>query len=244
MIESATRTNTDWRTHRAEIPRYKMMLKNITPRLYQETILGTCVDKNCLVVLPTGMGKTVIALMLASQRLKCFPNNKVLFLAPTRPLVEQHLETFKKHFDIEEDELAVFTGHVKPDKRAELWKKAKVIFSTPQGMENDIITNRIDLSEVSLLIFDEAHRATGDYAYTFVAKQYTKRARYPRILALTASPGSELDKINEVCQNLYIEGVELRTDEDPDVRPYIQEMNVKWLAVELPDEFRRVQHYL
>ncbi|MBW2972606.1 hypothetical protein KY359_06220, partial [Candidatus Woesearchaeota archaeon] len=42
----------------------------------------------------------------------------------------------------------------------------------------------------------------------------------------------------------YIEGVELRTDEDPDVRPYIQEMNVKWLAVELPDEFRRVQHYL
>jgi ERCC4-related helicase len=92
----------------SNMPRYKMLLKNITPRLYQETILSTCVDKNCLVVLPTGMGKTVIALMLASQRLKCFPNSKILFLAPTRPLVDQHLQTFKNHFDIDEEELAVF----------------------------------------------------------------------------------------------------------------------------------------
>ena len=129
------------------VPRHRMMLKNIVPRLYQETILGTCVDKNCLVVLPTGLGKTVIALMLASQRLSCFPNSKVLFLAPTRPLVDQHLATFKKHFDIEEGELAVFTGHVKPEKRAEMWKTAKVVFSTPQGLENDVITNRVNLRD-------------------------------------------------------------------------------------------------
>jgi Fanconi anemia group M protein len=221
-----------------------MMLKNITPRLYQETILNTCVDKNCLVVLPTGMGKTVIALMLASQRISCFPKSKVLFLAPTRPLVEQHLETFKKHFDIPEEELAVFTGYVKPEKRAELWKKAKIIFSTPQGLENDIITNRVDLSEVGTLVFDEAHRATGDYAYVFVAKQYHRKAKYPRMLALTASPGSEMEKINEVCKNLYIEDVELRTDEDPDVKPYIQEMSIKWVKLDFPAEFKRVQKYL
>ncbi|MBU2561280.1 MAG: DEAD/DEAH box helicase [Nanoarchaeota archaeon] len=250
MIESTTRTLTDWsnadcrQKPRVEVPRYKMMLKNITPRLYQETILGTCVDKNCLVVLPTGMGKTVIALMLASQRLKCFPNSKVLFLAPTRPLVEQHLQTFSNHFDIEEEQLAVFTGFVKPEKRAQLWKQAKVIFSTPQGLENDIITNKIDLSEVSLVIFDEAHRATGDYAYTFIAKQYNKKARYPRMLALTASPGSELEKINDVCKNLYIEGVELRTDADPDVRPYIQETKVQWVQVELPPELEKIKQYL
>ncbi|MFH1063485.1 MAG: DEAD/DEAH box helicase [Candidatus Woesearchaeota archaeon] len=229
---------------RQNIPRYKMLLKNITPRLYQETILGTCVDKNCLVVLPTGMGKTVVALMLASQRLKCFPNSKVLILAPTRPLVEQHIETFKNHFDIEEDKMAVFTGHVKPEKRAILWKESKIIFSTPQGLENDIITNRVDLSEVSLLVFDEAHRATGEYAYTFIAKQYNKKARYPRTLSLTASPGSDLEKINEVCRNLYIEDVEVRTDMDPDVKPYIQETNIEWVKIDFPKEFEKVRDHL
>lgn len=250
MIEATTRTLSDWQeclqrnAARAEMPRYKMLIKNITPRLYQETIIATCVDKNCLVVLPTGMGKTLIALMLASQRMKCFPNSKVLFLAPTRPLVEQHLQTFQKHFDIEEEKLAVFTGYVKPEKRAELWKQASIIFSTPQGLENDIITNRISLEEISLLVFDEAHRATGDYAYNFVAKQYNRKARYPRILALTASPGSDMEKINEVCKNLYIEDVELRTDNDPDVKPYIQKTDISWLKVDFPDEFKKVQKYL
>ena len=59
----------------------KYMLKNISPRLYQETILSTCVNANCLVVLPTGMGKTLLALMLASQRFKQYPGSKMLFLA-------------------------------------------------------------------------------------------------------------------------------------------------------------------
>jgi Fanconi anemia group M protein len=227
-----------------EMPRYKMMLKDLVPRLYQETIISSCVNKNCLVVLPTGMGKTVIALMLASQRLNCFPNSKMLFLAPTRPLVEQHLETFKKHFDISEEELAVFTGFVKPEKREEIWKKARIIFSTSQGLENDIISNRINLEEISLLVFDEAHRATGDYSYNFIAKQYNRKARYPRILALTASPGSEIEKIDEVCRNLFIEDVELRTDSDPDVLPYIQQMIVNTVKVDLPADFKKVHKHL
>jgi Fanconi anemia group M protein len=222
----------------------RYMLKDVTPRLYQETILSTCAEKNCLVVLPTGMGKTMIALMLASHRIKNFPSSKILFLAPTRPLVEQHYSTFKKNLDVDEKELAVFTGFVSPEKRGELWKQSKIIFSTPQGLENDIITNKIDLSEVSLLVFDEAHRATGDYSYAFIAKQYNKKARYPRILALTASPGSEVEKINEVCKNLCIEAVELRTDTDPDVMPYVQETSIGWVKVDLPEEFKKVQHYL
>ncbi|MBW2972550.1 DEAD/DEAH box helicase family protein [Candidatus Woesearchaeota archaeon] len=122
MIESSSRFITG-NTLTGTVPRYKMLIKNITPRLYQETILATCVDKNCLVVLPTGMGKTVVALMLASQRLKCFPNSKILFLAPTKPLVEQHLKTFHQHFDMEEEQLVVFTGNVNPEKRGQMWKR-------------------------------------------------------------------------------------------------------------------------
>ena len=220
------------------------MIKNFTPRLYQETILASCVNKNCLVVLPTGMGKTNVFLMLAAQRLKQYPNSKILFIGPTRPLIDQYLDVFRNHFEITEDEMAVFTGFVKPEKRAELWKKSKIIFSTPQGLENDIISNSINLEEVSLLGVDEAHRAVGNYAYVFVAKQYQKRARFPRILGLTASPGSDIEKIKEVCSNLYIEEIEVRTDKDPDVMPYVQEIKIDWVKVDLPPLFDDVQKFL
>jgi len=220
------------------------MIKNFTPRLYQETILATAVNKNTLVVLPTGLGKTNVFLMLAAQRLKQYPNSKILFIGPTRPLIDQYLDVFKKNFEIKEEEMAVFTGMVKPEKRAELWKKCRIIFSTPQGLENDIISRRINLEEVCLLGVDEAHRAVGDYAYVFVAKQYNKLAKYPRILALTASPGSDMEKIKENCKNLFIENIEVRTEQDPDVKPYVQEMQIDWVKVNLPPVFMEIQKYL
>ena len=220
------------------------MIKNFEPRLYQQTILATAAEKNTLVVLPTGMGKTNIFLMLVAQRLKQYPNSKILFIGPTKPLIEQYMNVFKEHFEINEDEMAIFTGMVNPEKRAGLWKSSKIVFSTPQGLENDIISNKINLEEVCLLGVDEAHRAVGDYAYVFVARQFMKLSRYPRIIALTASPGSDMDKIQEVCRNLFIEDIEIRTDDDPDVKPYVQEMQVDWVNVELPKVFTDIQRFL
>ncbi len=220
------------------------MTPKFTPRLYQETIFNTCSKKNTLVVLPTGMGKTNIFLMLAAHRLKLYPQSKIMFLGPTKPLIDQYKTVFLKNFDLPEEEVAVFTGNVKPDKRAEMWKTSRIIFSTPQGVENDIISGRIKLEEVSLLGIDEAHRAVGDYAYVFVAKQYMKKARYPKILGLTASPGDDLEKISEICGNLYIEDIEARNDEDPDVKPYVQDMNIKWEKVELNEALKDVQKNL
>ncbi len=220
------------------------MIKDFTPRLYQETILAKCIRYNTLVVLPTGMGKTNVFLMLAAHRLKSYPSSKILFIGPTKPLIDQYLEVFKKHFDIGESDMAVFTGMVSPDKRAELWKTAKIVFSTPQGLENDIISGRINLEEVSLLGVDEAHRAVGDYAYVFVAKQYQKKAKYPKIIALTASPGSDMEKIKEVCGNLHIDAIEVRTDDDPDVKPYVQEVDLSWVKVSLPEPFVEIQKLL
>lgn len=219
-------------------------LKEVTPRLYQETIFSTCSMKNTLVVLPTGMGKTMIAMMLSAQRLQNFPKSKVLVLAPTKPLVEQHYTTFSKQMNLETGKMVVFTGMIRPAKREMMWKDARVIFSTPQGLENDIISNRIKLEDVSLVVFDEAHRATGDYAYTFISKQYDKKAKYPRVLALTASPGSDLEQITDVCKNLHIEDVELRTDSDPDVKPYIQEVSIVWEKVDLDPSLKSSLKYL
>jgi ERCC4-related helicase len=220
------------------------MIKNFEPRLYQQTILGTAAAKNTLVVLPTGLGKTALAFLSAAQRLHNYPNSKILMLAPTKPLCEQHIETFRQHLDIPEDKIVLFTGSVKPDKRAEMWKEAQVIISTPQGLENDVINKRVRLEDVSLLIFDEAHHATGEYAYVWIAAQYEKLSSQSRILALTASPGSDLETIKEVCNNLRIDKVEVRTEQDADVKPYIQKIIKNWVKVDFPEEFKRIQTFL
>src|SRR3989344_3246855 len=217
------------------------MLRNFTPRLYQQTILGTAARHNTLVVLPTGLGKTAIAFLLAVQRLNNYPNSKILMLAPTKPLCEQHVESFRRHLAIEPEKIVLFTGSITPEKRAELWKEAQIIISTPQGLENDIINNRINLKEVSLLIFDEAHHATGEYAYVWIADQYDKNSSTARILALTASPVSDMETVKEVTTNLKIEKVEVRTEKDADVKPYIQKTHKNWLEVEFPQELKQIQ---
>lgn len=220
------------------------MIKDFTPRLYQQTILGTAANKNTLVVLPTGLGKTALAFLLAAQRLHFYPNSKILMLAPTKPLCEQHVQTFKKHLEVPEEKIVLFTGSIAPKKREEMWKDAQIIVSTPQGLENDCINNRIQLKDISLLIFDEAHHATGDYSYVWLAQQYEKTSLKARILALTASPGSDIEKIREVCNNLKIEKVEVRTETDSDVKPYIQNVKVNWIKLDFPEELKSVQKHL
>lgn len=220
------------------------MIRGFEPRLYQQTILATAVKKNTLVVLPTGLGKTNIAVLLAANRLTNYPGSKILILAPTRPLCDQHVDSMRKNLDIEEDQVQLFTGMISPAKRADLWKKSKIIVSTPQGLENDIISEKVSLKEVSLLVFDEAHRAVGDYSYAFIAKQYHRKAEHPRILGLTASPGSDQEKIKEVCKNLYVEEIEIRSFDDPDVQPYIKEIDVEWVKIDFPPEFIQVRNFL
>jgi ERCC4-related helicase len=217
-----------------------MLRQHLEPRLYQQTIFNTAATKNTLVVLPTGMGKTMIAELLAAHRLQSYPGSKVVMLAPTRPLAQQHHDTFLRDLELKEEETAIFTGTVPPAKRQRLWQEARVIFSTPQGLENDILGSKIKLTEVSLLVFDEAHRATGDYSYVFIAERYRKQARNERILALTASPGSDKETIAEVCKNLFIEEVESRTGSSPDVQPYIQETEIEHVLVTMPEEFKVV----
>mgnify|MGYP001284640337 CR=1 FL=1 len=206
--------------------------------------MASCAKGNCLIILPTGLGKTKTAILAAAQRLNSFPNSKILFLTVTKPLAEQIYNEVKECIDLDEDKVVLFTGSVAPKKREEFWKNSIITVSTPQCIENDIINNRIDLENVSLLIADEAHNAVKDYSYTWVAKQYHKKSRFPRIIGLTASPGSDLEKIQEVCKNLYIEEIEIRTDKDPDVKPYVHDIDVNWVEVELPEVFLEAKKYL
>jgi len=209
-------------------------------RLYQESILNTAASKNTLTVLPTGLGKTAIAAMLIKHRLKVYPKSKAVFLAPTKPLVEQHEQTLTQFLG----KTTSFSGTISPTKRVKLWEENNIFTSTPQGFENDIISNKINLKDVSIIVFDEAHRAVGDYSYVFIAKKYVEDSDNPRILGLTASPGSDEETILEVCKNLFVEDLEYRSHDDSDVAEYVQDMNVEYIKVELPEEMKRIKMFL
>ncbi len=216
----------------------------IEPREYQQKITETCLIKNCLVVLPTGLGKTLIALMVAIERMKQFPRSKILMLAPTKPLAEQHEEYFKKNLPELFADIQLFTGTVKAEERKKIWQTADIIFSTPQCIANDLKNKLYSLDEVSLLVEDEAHRCVKNYDYNYIAKNYLENAKNPRLIGLTASPGSDPKQIREICKNLSIEELELRSRESEDVKKYLQELEFEKIMVAFPPEFSEIKKLL
>ena len=210
--------------------------ETVKERTFQLDIAEKAKKENTLVVIPTGLGKTVIAVLVAADIMK---KGKIVMLAPTRPLVLQHQTSFNDMLQMENS--IVLTGKVAPEKRVELWKNHHFIFSTPQVVRNDVLNERYTLEDVALIIFDEAHRAVGDYAYVEIASSYTSQRKDPLVLGLTASPGAQKAKIKEVMENLHIDNVEARMRHDDDVINYVKDITIEWLKVELAPEMRSLQ---
>jgi ERCC4-related helicase len=159
-------------------------------RSYQRSISQSALMGNTLVVLPTGLGKTVIAILVAAERLSDITGSKVLVLAPTKPLVLQHSELFRNHLKDADLTFGVLTGETHPDERRVVFEESTLVFATPEVVRNDLAEQRYTLQNVSLVVFDEAHRCVKDYAYTEVAEAYKKQATNQLVLGLTASPRS------------------------------------------------------
>lgn len=214
------------------------------PRDYQINIAKTASEKNTLVVLPTGMGKTLISLLVAAERLEKFPESRVMILSPTRPLSAQHKKTFEDFTMLDKNDITLLTGRINPEDRTELYGKSKVVIATPQTVENDLESNRIVLNDFSFIVFDEAHRAVKEYAYPYVAKKFRLQSKHPLILGLTASPGASQERIQEICNNLFIQKVEIRSEMDLDVEKYVQPIEQETIYVDLPEEFRKIKMLL
>jgi len=213
-------------------------------RDYQINIAKEALQKNTLVVLPTALGKTIIAALVVAHFLYNYRDKKVLVMAPTRPLVLQHWETFISFLKLKPEEVEVLTGKNSPGYRMKAWEgNARLYFATPQVVENDH-ERGLKLENFSLLIFDECHRARKNYAYTNVAKAYIRESPYPIILAMTASPGSDRKRIEELCKALFIEHVEIRTEEDSDVSPHVATVDVEWVYVNLPKKYEEIRQVL
>jgi ERCC4-related helicase/ERCC4-type nuclease len=220
----------------------------ITPGLlerreYQVRLADSAVDEHSLVCLPTGLGKTTVSLLVTAARLDSV-GGKSLMLAPTKPLVTQHADSYREALTIPDEEIVVFTGEVRPDDRASLWEDATVVLATPQVVENDLVGNRISLESVTHCTFDECHRATGEYAYNYIAERYHEDAADPLVTGMSASPGDDEEAILQVCDNLGIRNVEVMTERDADVDAYTHETSVEWKRIELPEAVEEIRDAL
>ncbi len=213
-------------------------------REYQINISKTATDNNTLVVLPTGLGKTLISVLVGAKRLKSIPGSKILITAPSRPLNAQHMKSFEEFTNIDPDDILLITGNVRPKKREKLYKRGRIFAATPQCIRNDLESGKLNFKEFSFMTIDEAHRAVGNYAYTYIAKKFMLQSENPVILGLTASPGGNTEKIAEVIDNLFIKKVEIRSEEDEDVKPYVKGIEKDWIYVDFPEKYKRIKSLL
>lgn len=218
---------------------HKLIKKDsIEYREYQINLANQAIKENCLVVLPTGLGKTTVALQVIAEFLSKRTGG-VLFLAPTRVLAHQHYEFLKNNLKI--DDVALVTGEDLITKRKKLWINS-VVCATPEITKNDLDRQLVSPEQFSLLIFDEAHRTIGDYAYSGISERF--KNTNIRIVGMTATLPSEKDKAEEILQTLRISSIAQRTEESPDVKPYVQQTETQWITVDLPPEMKEIQSCL
>lgn len=217
---------------------HPLILPNsIEERRYQTAMSRNCLKEDMLIILPTGLGKTVVALMVIANYIE--KGNKVLLMAPTKPLVEQHASFFRSV--LENVKIGIINGMMKPETRFGTISENDLIISTPQCIANDLECERYGMNGFGLVIYDEAHRGTGNYAYVTVARHCGPEIRS---VGFTASPGSDMNKIEEVCMGLGFTGIDIRNDDDPDVAPYVHDTYVNKVYVNMPEELITVINHL
>lgn len=215
--------------------------ESIEKREYQDYLFEEAKDKSSLVVLPTGTGKTIVSLRITAERI-LENGGTSLLLAPTKPLVEQHYDTYMELLDIMDDEIVIFTGDTRPDERKEIWDSdPSVVIATPQVVENDIIAGRISFQNVTHLTIDECHRATGDYSYVYLAGKYKEQSNNSLITGLSASPGDNKEEILTICRNINVESINIITEDDPKIKDYTYETNIETRWVDIDDEILEIR---
>lgn len=205
-------------------------------RDYQFNITQRGLFYNLLVALPTGLGKTFIAATVMLNWFRWTKDAQIVFVAPTKPLVSQQVSACFGIAGIPRSETTMLTGNAAPGIRAEEWQSKRVFFMTPQTLVNDLKTGIADPKRIVLLVVDEAHRATGGYAYVEVVKFLRRFNSSFRVLALTATPGSTVEAVQAVIDGLDIARVEIRTEQSLDIRDYVHARNIETETFEYSEE--------
>ncbi len=229
----------DWK----ELDPYSSLVNTGTmePRAYQLNIIKSVFrGSNTLVILPTGLGKTLIAIFAIAKAL--YEGRKALILAPTKPLSEQHYDSLGKMLNVDPNYLVLLTGSSIGKKRKEMEKAARVVVATPQTIANDLKAGRMSLDEYGIVVFDECHKAVGRYAYTYVANECNESGI--QIVGLTASPGSGSAKIKALVNTLGIRNIEIRVSNDSDVAPYVMGKRTNTIYVDMGQTISQIAYLI
>ncbi|XP_032493946.1 interferon-induced helicase C domain-containing protein 1 [Phocoena sinus] len=184
-------------------------------RPYQLEVAQPALEgKNIIICLPTGSGKTRVAVYIAKDHLdkkkKASELGKVIVLVNKVPLVEQ---LFRKEFEPFLKKWYHVT-RLSGDTQLkitfpEVVKSHDVIISTAQILENSLLNleegedDGVQLSDFSLIIIDECHHTNKEEVYNNIMRRYLNQKLknnrlekedkpvipLPQILGLTASPG-------------------------------------------------------
>ena len=211
----------------------------VEARAYQLEAVDVALSSSTLLVLPTAAGKTAVAWMAMAEMLER-TNGWALMIAPTAALVKQHLDDLELVFDKDLTKPISMSGAIPPNKREGMWNRGRLVVSTPQVVRNDVNRGLLDLSDCCLLIIDEAHHSTGERAEAQVADLYLEFANEPLILGMTASPGSNTEKVEEICNRLGVARIHLRTSEDNMLSEHLANLDIEELKVRVPDEIREL----
>ncbi|KAF5292807.1 hypothetical protein FQA39_LY13852 [Lamprigera yunnana] len=234
-IESLTNLSEDQETEGLDLQAGQTWTypTNYSLREYQFNIIQEALLKNTLVSLPTGLGKTFIAAVVMYNFFRWYPKGKVIFMAPTKPLVKQQIDACYNITAIPKEATAELTGSKTPESRKNLWNEKRVFFITPQVLQNDLnILTELALN-IKCIVIDEAHKAKGNHAYCEVLRKLIVQNKYFRVLALSATPGNNVNDVLEVINNLLIAHLEFRTDDSKDVVPYIFKRSLETVVVPL-----------
>ena len=182
-------------------------------RTYQAECAAECERRNVLCALPVGSGKTVIAAEVIQQALVRHEDKKVVFLVPYGQLALQqfslllrqidrlhHGENVTPKSDATPAELArwragIVVGQSVDDVRTTSYRRGfvdcQLLVMTPALFEKALTHACVAMSDLALLVLDEAHHTRKDEFFATIMSHYfhpTMPQARPRILGLTASP--------------------------------------------------------
>eukprot|EP00928_Gymnodinium_smaydae_P052782 TRINITY_DN36947_c0_g1_i2.p1 TRINITY_DN36947_c0_g1~~TRINITY_DN36947_c0_g1_i2.p1 ORF type:complete len:589 (+),score=63.24 TRINITY_DN36947_c0_g1_i2:74-1840(+) len=144
------------------------------PFAHQHEALRQAVRENCIVILPTGTGKTLIAAMLID--LYSTPDSFILFIVNNVALVEQQARYLSSV--CASPHSVIRTSHMGLHRGVTVGTAGAIL----------ALMSTLPLHKLSLVVFDEVHHAVGDHPYVQVLNILRAHCPVaPRILGLTAS---------------------------------------------------------
>ena len=193
-------------------------------RAYQYNIVRNALFSDTLCALPTGLGKTFIASVVILNYIRWFPTQTCVFVLPTRPLVHQQRLEVERVCGFASNTLCCeLDGRVNVDTRRKLWRHPEkhVYFVTAETFRNDLEDGSCPIKNIACVVMDEVHHATGNHASLQAVQLLRRGGGMFRLLGLSATPGSDREKVQSIVDDLGFSHLEVRTEGSSDVVDYV-----------------------